>query len=517
VIRQHDVQVLSEDSEVLAEGTFRIVLTRGRRVLTAIDLPDSALGPLHLVFAVSPQSMMATTFATGSVFGDIGHAFGHAAHDVGHGLEKAAQGTFDVASKVATTLARPAFDITRDAAAAGAHLVAHLPFVAPSEREKIEAASRTVMRARLGDVNAQQFIRAVGEAAKAGVKAARDAGDALLTGTKIVAHVLDAPLTLIEKIPVVGGVLRATDPFVKMDHMAGALQRGDFTGLKNMIEGDIKMAQGVVSLIPGIGTGVSAAISAGMAVLDGDGPLDVAIHTAYGAIPIPPGIREVTDTVLGSVLSLLHRGSITDAALAGARNATPPGIPRDVFDTLVKLIVHHTPIKHVAEDLVGTYVKRYAPEISIPASIAEAAKHAASVNVGGGRIGAAIDIVAKPVGGKGGPTFRAPISAIGRLGALPTAPRASHETPESLRPSGALGAKLSLAPGGHGPGARQLVALTSATRQLGPAVALPLPVPPVVAQAEQVVVDSTTLMAPLADLAPPVLRLPAAPPDSVKS
>jgi hypothetical protein len=362
----HDVQVLGEDSDVLAEGTFRVVLTRGRRVIIAIDAPDSALGPLHLVFAVSRESMVASTFATGSLFGDIGHTFDHVAHDVGHGLGKAAEGTFNAASKVATTLARPAFDITRDAAAAGASLIAHVPLVPSSERKKLEAASRTIMRARLGDVNAQQFIHAVGQAAKAGEKVAQRAGDALLDGTMIVARVLDTPLSLVSKIPKVGGFLHELDPLVKLDHMADKLKKGDFQGLKTMIENDAKMAQGVISLIPGIGTGISAAISAGVGILDGGGALDIAIETAYGAIPIPPGIREVTDAVLGAVLHLIHNPhNLTDALLAGVRNAVPAGMARDVFDTLANLVVKHMPIAKAGGELVDSYVQRYAPGIPL--------------------------------------------------------------------------------------------------------------------------------------------------------
>ena len=220
MIRQHDVQVLlAEDDEVLGEGTFRVVLTKSHRVVTAIDLPDSALGPLHLVFAVAPGSMIASSFATSGFFDDVGHALGHVTHDVGHGLEKAAEGTFNAASKVATTLARPAFDITRDAAAAGASLIAHTPFVSDKDRKKLEAASRTIMRARLGDVNAQQFIHAVAKAAKDGQSMAKHVGDALLDGTKIVGQVLDAPMLLVSKIPKVGGILHDLDPFVKMGRM----------------------------------------------------------------------------------------------------------------------------------------------------------------------------------------------------------------------------------------------------------------------------------------------------------
>jgi hypothetical protein len=221
------------------------------------------------------------------------------------------------------------------------------------------------MRARLGDVNAQQFVRVIGAAAKAGVQEAQRAGDALLTGTKIVTHVLDTPLSLIEKVPGVGGMLQSLDPLVKMNHMADALRRGDFKALRNIVEGDLTMVQGVISLLPGIGTGVSAAIGAGVAVLDGGGSLEIALHTAYGAIPIPPGLRSVTDGVLDGVLGLVRHGPVTDAALAVARNAIPSGIARDVFDTLVKLVAHHRPITHVAADLVGTYVQRYTPSVAI--------------------------------------------------------------------------------------------------------------------------------------------------------
>ena len=406
MIRQHDVQVLAEDSEsdVLGEGTFRVVLTRSRRVVTAIDIPDSALGPLHLVFAVSPQSMMASSFATAGFFEDVGHWSEHAVHDVGHGLGKAAEATFNAGSKVATTLARPAFDITRDAAAAGASLIAHVPFVSGKDRKKLEAASRTIMRARLGDVDAQQFIRAVGRAAKDGAKAAQHVGDALLDGTKIVGQVLDAPMLLISKIPKVGGILHELDPFVKMGHMTDKLKAGDFQGLKTMIENDAKMAQGVISLFPGIGTGISAAISAGIGILDGGGALDIAIETAYGAIPIPPGIRQITDAVLGAILQLIHNPhNLTDALLAGARNVVPAGMARDVFDTLANLVIRHMPIAKAGGQLVDTYVQRYAPGIPLHGvgaaigGVVDAAAH--HKDLGSAVSGAVGDVARKSVPG----------------------------------------------------------------------------------------------------------------------
>jgi hypothetical protein len=172
-----------------------------------------------------------------------------------------------------------------------------------------------------------------------------------------------------EKVPAVGGMLQTLDPLRKMSRVADALQRGDFNALRRIIESDAKLVQGVAALLPGIGSGVGAAIGAGIAVLDGGGAIEIALHTAYGAIPIPPGLRSVTDGVLDGVLGLLHHGPITDAALAAARNAIPSGVARDVFDTLIKLVVHHRPILHVADDLVGSYVKRYAPDLHVSAAI----------------------------------------------------------------------------------------------------------------------------------------------------
>ena len=149
-----------------------------------------------------------------------------------------------------------------------------------------------------------------------------------------------------------------------------------------MIEDDAKAAQGVISLIPGIGTGISAAISVGVGILDGGGALDIAIEAAYGAIPIPAGIRQITDAVLGAILELIHHPhNLTDALLAGARNAVPAGMARDVFDTLANLVVKKMPIQKAAGQLVDSYVARYAPGVPIQgigsaaASVADAAIH----------------------------------------------------------------------------------------------------------------------------------------------
>lgn len=106
-------------------------------------------------------------------------------------------------------------------------------------------------------------------------------------------------------------------------------------------------AVGAVSLIPGIGTGVAAALSAGLAVLEGGSPLEIAIKTAYGAIPIPPGVKVATDIVLDAVLSLVTHGGGLEASgvaaiKAGVLSKVPDfarGIAGQVFDTLAHLVL----------------------------------------------------------------------------------------------------------------------------------------------------------------------------------
>jgi hypothetical protein len=153
----------------------------------------------------------------------------------------------------------------------------------------------------------------------------------------------------LEHVPGIGPIVKSVSPFQTWDHIADAVKKGDLKALETIARQQLSMVQGVVSLVPGIGTGISSAISAGLAVLEGGGPLEIAIKTAYGALPIPPGIRQVTDVVLDTVLDLaFHHASLTDVVVNVARDEVPSGFPRDVFDTLVNVVVKHKPIVQVA-------------------------------------------------------------------------------------------------------------------------------------------------------------------------
>jgi len=152
---------------------------------------------------------------------------------------------------------------------------------------------------------------------------------------RIIKSVLESPVTLpIEAIKdpkkLIHDIGKAGKEFVKIDKFV------------------LEQAQGIVSLIPGVGTAISSAISAGLAVLEGGGALFIAVKTAYGAIPIPVGIRTFTDIVLNTALDLLKHGTdLKNDAVKAARDAVgsqlPAGIARDVgyrvYDTLAHLIM----------------------------------------------------------------------------------------------------------------------------------------------------------------------------------
>jgi hypothetical protein len=411
-LRTHDV--------VLAEGTFRVVLTGKRRVLAVLDAPTTALGPLHIVLAVdrtpylaegvSPVVLMQPSVETAGLFDDIGHAVSHAA-----------EGAFNAASHAATTIARPAFNLVKAASSEGVHLIAHsIPFLPDKDRRKLDAAARTVMRAKLGDLDAKQFIRGIADAAKAGEHAAMHIGDTLMDASKVVSHIAELPLVPLEHVPGLGPFVKSVSPFQTWDHMADAIKKGDFKEIEKIAKQQLSIAQGVISLIPGVGTGVSAAISAGLAVLDGGGPLEVAIRTAYGAIPIPPGIREVTDTVVDTVLKIaFHHESLTDVVVNVARDQIPDGLPRHVFDTLINLVVHHQPIARVAGGLLDHFVKQYAPAgvgLDLPKALAGAASHLPNV------------FASLPPG-------LAHIPPLPHISVLPPRPAAPHPAPPIVHPA----------------------------------------------------------------------------------
>ena len=174
-------------------------------------------------------------------------------------------------------------------------------------------------------------------------------------------QIWDAGASLARPNPVPGGHGAAHTDFGGIDHDLKNLSRDLQHFSKDLVK-DVKQfgpmilseVQGLVSLIPGIGTGISAAIGLAMALLEGGSPIVIAIRTAYGAIPIPPGIRNITDPIVdGSIHFAENPKDFTDVAIKTIRDQVPAGLPREVFDTLVKIIIKHQPILKVAAGVIA--------------------------------------------------------------------------------------------------------------------------------------------------------------------
>ena len=310
---------------------------------------------------------------TAGLFDDVVNVVTHPdkiVQAVSKAVAPVAQAVEHVASPVVHALGQVAGHVAHaidTAAKAGAHAV----------DDVVKTGARIVAKAHLGDIDAGKFIKDVVHTAQTGLDslghAVDDAAhlriqkmaDGLAKGAVWLAKNVDVPKIVADAIPVPAirsaaqSLVGLADPTAKFADAVDALRKGDLQKLKAMAQQELAEAQGVVSLVPGVGSGVSAALGAAQALLDGGAPIDIALRSAYGALPIPPGLREITDNVLDAVLEIVRTGNITDAALAVVRDRIPSGVPRDVFDTLVNVIGHHQPIEKAAAQLAGHYVQQY--------------------------------------------------------------------------------------------------------------------------------------------------------------
>jgi hypothetical protein len=343
IIRRHDT--------VLADGTFTVTMTRDRRVFATLKA-KTALGSVRILVELQRPVP---------------------AHEVGFlgdfvkSVSRAAEGAFNKASKAVTTVVRPVFNVAKGAAAHGLKAIAAVaPLLPKNTRNQIAAAARTVLRARLGDVTAKQFLRGVANAAKAGVQGAMKAAGHILEGGRLLQRAMNLPAEALKQLPGVGNVIKQLDPMARFDRMVDALKKGDVNALKKLAQQELATAQAAMSLVPGVGTGISSAIGTGLALLNGGKPLEIALQAAYGAIPIPPGVRNFTDMALAAVLELMRKGSITDVAVAAARDRIPPGLPRDVFDTLIRIVIKKMPIQRAGAAMLDHYVRQYGGKLAAP-------------------------------------------------------------------------------------------------------------------------------------------------------
>jgi hypothetical protein len=332
-VRAFDPDLLAKRYRAVAQGSFRILRTRGGRYYACVKV-ETALG--HLCAAIHLEGTTAK-----SVLGLTACAIGQPVH----GMD-------------APSVALPMIHAVTNAAERAADALAQGASAQGTPKPVLDAA-RVMLKARLGDLPSRTFVRETLDRARAGDPKAQRLAQALMEGQRFARGVLGTETTggLFDDIghaftQVVHAVEHtAKDVGHAVEHAVkdvGHAVAPVLEAIKDYGPMVLSGVQGLISLIPGIGTGISAAISAAIATLQGGGPLDIALHVAYGAIPIPPGIRNVTDVVLDTVLELAKGDRIDQMALTVARNRIPAGLPREVFDTLVHVVAG---AKGIAKDV----------------------------------------------------------------------------------------------------------------------------------------------------------------------
>jgi hypothetical protein len=322
-VRAFDPDLLAKRYRAVAQGSFRVLRTQSGRYYACVKV-ETGLG--HLCAAIHLEGSTAR-----SVLGLTARAIGQ-----------------PVQGMDAPSVALPMIHAVTSAADRTADALAQAAGAQGTPKPVLDAA-RVMVKARMGDLPSRTFVRETLGLARAGDPKGRRLAEALTEGQHFARDVLATETTggFFDDIghaftSVVHDVEHAAkDVGHAVEHAVkdvGHAVAPVLDAIKDYGPMVLSSVQGLISLIPGIGTGISAAIGAAIATLEGGSPLDIALHVAYGAIPIPPGIRNVTDIVLDTVLELAKGDHIDQMALTVARNRIPAGLPREVFDTLVHVV-----------------------------------------------------------------------------------------------------------------------------------------------------------------------------------
>jgi hypothetical protein len=166
-----------------------------------------------------------------------------------------------------------------------------------------------------------------------------------------VARTVSKAASAVEKIPVVGDIARAgigatrlaLGPTAILLDAGSRLARGENLGkaFKGAVMGQVdavreqlKLAEMVAPFIPGIGTGVAAALGAANALAAGKPITEAILSAARSAVPG----GAIAQTAFDVALNLARGKNITDSLLAAARDRLPGGpAARAAFDAAVAL------------------------------------------------------------------------------------------------------------------------------------------------------------------------------------
>jgi hypothetical protein len=177
------------------------------------------------------------------------------------------------------------------------------------------------------------FVKSIGRAATSVAKFASKAADT------------------VGRIPILGDVARAGIGAVRLGmgpaamaidagsriargQSLGAALKGAVVGQVDAVRDQLKLAEMVAPFVPGIGTGVAAALGAANALASGRPITDAIIAAARGAIPG----GAIAQTAFDTAINLAKGKNIGEAVLSAARDRLPGGpAARAAFDGAVAL------------------------------------------------------------------------------------------------------------------------------------------------------------------------------------
>lgn len=162
--------------------------------------------------------------------------------------------------------------------------------------------------------------------------------DAVSTVSKVVTAPVKAVADITSSIPIVGDITKiAADAAAAPMKLATAIASGQrvdkalLDAAKNqlkIIKDAAPYAQAVIAVVPGIGTGVSAAISAGAALAEGRPIDEIAKAAIKGALPG----GAVAAAGFDAALKVAAGGNVLQSALSVAREALPSEAAKKAFD-----------------------------------------------------------------------------------------------------------------------------------------------------------------------------------------
>jgi hypothetical protein len=221
------------------------------------------------------------------------------------------------------------------------------------------------LEAFLGKVG-RSMSRSVARTAKAAGKAAGDAGKGVAAAATAVAPVIASgikfgsravPMGMLARAsygaiaaglsgknilggavdglagtPLVRALIKAGGGIVRGDNLVAAVKLAGKAGIQDTREA-IRFVAMVAPFVPGVGTGVGAALGAADALANGKPITQALIAGVRGSIPGGPAAQAAFDT--GT--QLIEGKRVDQALLTAARNRLPPGPAQAAFDTAVAL------------------------------------------------------------------------------------------------------------------------------------------------------------------------------------